>query len=158
MTDEQKALKDILFGMYHDSVAQCRHHETQRATVTSSVIAIDTIIIGLITFDKAINWLDVPLCLLLIILGVFGATFSLKHYERYLLSVERLRQYRQLLDEQFANNEILRLKDKADEIHAKRFPRLSKYKHHNFWVVLHLLMAVIGLVLMCIAVFNHNGQ
>jgi hypothetical protein len=154
MTDERKVLKEILFGMYQDSIAQCRHHEAQRATVTSSIIAIDTIIIGLITFDKAINWVDIPLSFLLIVLGIFGATFSLKHYERYLLFVERLRQYRQLLDEQFANNEILRLKNIADEIHSKRFPRLSKYKHHNFWMVLHLLMALIGVVLTCSAIIN----
>lgn len=157
MTDEQKALKEILFGMYQDSMAQCRHHEAQRATVTSSIIAIDTIIIGLITFDKAINLTDAPLCLLLIILGAFGAAFSLKHYERYLLFVERLRLYRQRLDEQFSNNEIAKVIEKANEIHSKRFPGLSKYKHHNFWVVLHLLMAVIGIVLMCVALLHRNA-
>ena len=101
MTDKRKILKDILYGLYQENVLQCRHDETQRATVTSSIIAIDTIIIGLITFDKAINWSDIPLSALLILLGIFGAAFTLKHYERYSLHVERLRQYRAELDREF---------------------------------------------------------
>jgi len=154
MTDEKKILKDILYGMYMDNITQCRHHETQRATVTSSIIAIDTIIIGLITFDKTINHIDIPLSILLIILGIFGATFTLKHYERYSLHVERLRQYRQALDEQFGNNEIMRLKNIADEIHAKRFPNLGRYTHHKFWIALHIFITAIALGLTGIAIFH----
>lgn len=154
MTDERKILKDILFALYTENVNQCRHHETQRATVTSSIIAIDTIIIGLITFDKTINLTDIPLAILLIILGIFGATFTLKHYERYSLCVERLRQYRKELDEQFGDNEILRLKNIADEIHAKRFPNLVRYTHHKFWIFLHVIITVIALVLTALAIFK----
>jgi len=154
MTDERKILKDLLFSLYSENVLQCRHHETQRATVTSSIIAIDTIIIGLITFDKAINATDIPLAILLIILGAFGATFTLKHYERYSLCVERLRQYRKELDEQFGDNEILRLKNIADERHAKRFPNLRKYTHHKFWIFLHVIIAAIAVVLTAIAIFR----
>jgi hypothetical protein len=155
MTDERKILKDILFALYSENVTQCRHHESQRATVTSSVIAIDTIIIGLITFDKVINYTDIPLSVLLIILGIFGATFTLKHYERYSLCVERLRQYRKELDEQFAGNEISRLRNIADDIHKKRFPTLVKYTHHKFWIFLHIIIIAIALTLTAIAVFSH---
>lgn len=155
MTEERKILKDILFALYSENVNQCRHHESQRATVTSSIIAIDTIIIGLITFDKVINYTDIPLSVLLIILGIFGATFTLKHYERYSLCVERLRQYRKELDEQFAGNEISRLRNIADEIHKKRFPHLVKYTHHKFWIFLHIIIIAIALTLTAIAVFSH---
>jgi hypothetical protein len=154
MTDERKILKDLLFALYSENVIQCRHHETQRATVTSSIIAIDTIIIGLITFDKAINRLDIPLSVLLILLGIFGATFTLKHYERYSLCVERLRQYRQELDKQFGDNEILRLKNIADELHQKRFPNLVRYTHHKFWIFLHLIITAIAITLTLISIFN----
>lgn len=154
MTDERKIVKDLLFALYSENVIQCRHHESQRATVTSSIIAIDTIIIGLITFDKAINGIDIPLAVLLIILGIFGATFTLKHYERYSLCVERLRQYRKELDEQFGNNEILRLKNIADERHAKRFPNLIRYTHHKFWIFLHIIITGIAVALTMIAIFK----
>jgi hypothetical protein len=153
MTDERKILKDILFSMYMENVTQCRHDESQRATVTSSIIAIDTILLGLITFDKLINRFDTPLSILLVILGLFGAAFTLKHYERYSLHVERLRQYRKELDLQFGNNEILRLQNIADELHAKRFPVLRRYTHHKFWVFLHVLITAIALVLTGIAIF-----
>ena len=153
MTDERKILKDILFALYSENVTQCRHHESQRATVTSSIIAIDTIIIGLITFDKVINYTDIPLSVLLVILGIFGATFTLKHYERYSLCVERLRQYRKELDEQFAGNEISRLRNIADEIHRKRFPNLIKYTHHKFWIFLHIIIIGIALTLTGLAIF-----
>ena len=156
MTEERKILKDILFALYNENVTQCRHHESQRATVTSSIIAIDTIIIGLITFDKVINHVDIPLSILLIILGIFGATFTLKHYERYSLCVERLRQYRKELDEQFAGNEILRLKNIADENHKKRFPNLVRYTHHKFWIFLHILITGIAMTLTAISIFSHT--
>lgn len=153
MTDEQKTLKEILFGMYQDNIASYRHHETQRATVTSSIIAIDAIIIGIVTFDKAINWLDTPLLILLIILGVFGAAFTAKHFERTSLHTERSRFLRKELDELFANNSLLRLRNEADKIHAKHFPILRKYRHHNFWIILHLIILTIGIGLMCLAIF-----
>jgi len=153
MKEEQKVLKEILLGMYHDNIASYRHHETQRSTVTSSIIAIDTIVIGIITFDKMINWLDAPLLILLIILGVFGATFTAKHFERASLHSERARQIRKELDELFAENTLAKLRHAADEIHAKNFPVLRKYRHHNFWILLHLIILTIGIGLACIAVF-----
>ena len=153
MTEERKILKDILFALYTENVTQCRHHESQRATVTSSIIAIDTIIIGLITFDKVINHIDIPLSILLIILGLFGVTFTLKHYERYSLCVERLRQYRKELDEQFADNEISRLRNIADEMHKKRFPNLVRYTHHKFWIFLHVIITAIAITLTAISIF-----
>ncbi len=153
MTDEQKTLKEILFGMYQDNIASCRHHEVQRSTVTSAIIAIDAIIIGIITFDKAINWIDAPLLILLMFLGIFGATFTAKHFERISLHSERARQLKKELDELFAGNTLIRLRNIADEIHAKRFPVLKKYRHHNFWIFLHLIILTIAIGLTCLAFF-----
>lgn len=153
MTDEQKVSKEILFALYQDNINQGRHHETQRSTVTSSILAIDTIIIGLITFDKCINGSDVPLTILVTALGIFGAAFTLKHYERYSLHMQRARLYRNKLDELFMDGLVLTLKKKADENNDKEFPKLKDLRLHYWWTALHLIVSVIGITLTIIAIF-----
>jgi len=153
MSDEQKILKELLVMMYQENVTQCRHHETQRATVTSSIVAIDTIIIALITFDRTLTSSDIPLTLFLILLGIFGATFTLKHYERYRMHLQRSRQYRRKLDELFANNNLEELKDKADEIHFAKHKDKTNFRHHYWWTGLHLAVTIIGITLIIIEVF-----
>jgi hypothetical protein len=153
MTDEQKVSKEILFGLYQDNINQGRHHETQRATVTSSILAIDAIIIGLITFDKCINSSDVPLTIFLTVLGIFGAAFTLKHYERYSLHMQRARVYRNKLDKIFMDGLVFTLKKNADEENDKEFPILKNLRLHYWWTALHLIVSVIGTVLTIIAIF-----
>lgn len=156
MIDKQKNLKEILVTMYEENVTQCRHHETQRSAVTSSILTIDTIIIGLITFDKAITSSDIPLSIFLFFIGLFGAGFSLKHYERYSLHLQRAREFRNKIDELFADNLILSLKIKADNEHEKYFPKFRKYRHHFWWIGIHLIVAAIGVTLTLIAIFFHQ--
>ncbi|MBD0328382.1 MAG: hypothetical protein ICV68_18350 [Pyrinomonadaceae bacterium] len=154
MAEEQNVLKELLLSMYRESVGQCRHHETQRATVTSAMITVYTFIIGLITFDKAITRADIPLLLFLIVLGAFGATFTLKHYERYRLHQQRSREYRNALDALFANNLIFELKQKADGINEKKFPYLKRLHHSYWWAALHGFVTFLGIILIVIAIFS----
>jgi hypothetical protein len=71
--EDRAALRDAYWKMYSENCIQARHHETQRSAVASAFIAIAGAVIGIITLDKALTPLDLPLALLLIALGVFGA-------------------------------------------------------------------------------------
>src|SRR5205823_6558463 len=59
--EDNSALRDVLWKMYHEHCTQGRHHETQRSSVASALIAISGGVIGLITFDKAVTATDLPL-------------------------------------------------------------------------------------------------
>jgi uncharacterized membrane protein YidH (DUF202 family) len=98
MTDEQKSFADVLMRMYQEHSTQGRHHELQRSSVVTAVIAVAGVVVGLVTYDRAITRSDLPLTVFLIALGVFGAAFAMKHYERFEFHMERARQHRTALD------------------------------------------------------------
>lgn len=157
-TDEQKIQKELLLAMYQECVTRCRHHETLRATITSSLIAIDAIIVGVITFDKNLIFTDIPLTILITLLGIFGIIFTLSHSERYLHYSERSRQYRNGLDENFANGLIEKGKKdakKSIEVILKngkfKFPKYLR--HHFLWSAIHVFILIIGFTLSIIAIF-----
>lgn len=158
LTDDQKIQKELLLAMYQECTTRCRHHETLRATITGSLIAIDTIIVGVITFDKSLILSDVPLTLLITFLGIFGVIFTLSHLERYLQYSKRGQQYQNTLDNTFTNGLIERGKKDAKaatNILLKNgkfnFPR---YLHHHFlWSMIHIFIFIIGLTLSIIAIF-----
>lgn len=172
--DNKDALIDILWKMYEEHVTEGRHHETQRATVTNLVIAIAAGVLALVTFDKAITLIDLPLTIFLIFLGVFGAAFSSKYYERFQLHMKRAREYRNALDDILStqigdSRRFLKdLKKAADEHHEQSFAdapegktnwqRWMSFIHrrglYQLWISFHLLITVLGLVLTILAFFR----
>jgi len=147
MTEEQKTIKELLLAFYQENASQCRHHETLRANVTSTIIAIDSIVIGLITLGQKISPIDRPLTIFLILLGLFGMIISLKHYERYKFHSGRCRQYRTKLDKLFTNGLILELQEEAKTEHEKSFFYLYKMRNYQWWAAIHLIVVVIGIIL-----------
>jgi hypothetical protein len=143
MTDKA----DILWNLYQQHCEWERHHEEQRASGTSILIAIAAGILGLITFDKHINNSDISLTVFLIIQGGFGALLAAKHYERFCMHRQRANKYRDILDTLFPEARIKALRREADKKNDREFPRLHKIRLHNFWIGLHLLIAMFGLIL-----------
>jgi hypothetical protein len=150
MSDEI-ALRDACWKLYAEHCTHVRHHESQRSTVAASILAIASAIIGLVTFDKGIIASDLPLTVLLVFLGGFGALFSAKQYERASLHTERARRYRDAVDATLDGGPLKALKREADVAHEKDFPRLEKLRLNKFWVALYLLLSAIGVALSIIA-------
>lgn len=151
--DDSSALRDALWKLYQEHCTHVRHHESQRATTASSFLAVAGAIVGLVTFDRAIGIADLPLTILLLFLGTFGALFSAKHYERASLHTERARHYRDAVDATFIGQPLKAIKCSADLSHAKAFPELEKLRLNKFWVGLYLLLAFLGLVLSLMAIW-----
>ena len=107
MANEIDALRECLWKVYLEEITQGRHHETQRVNVTNLVIAVAAAILALATFDKALNRSDLPLTIFLIVLGMFGAAFSSKHYERFRKHMLCARNYRNAIDATLPNLSIL---------------------------------------------------
>jgi hypothetical protein len=154
MSDDNAASRDVLWKMYQEHCTQGRHHESQRSTVISAVMAISAAVIGLVTFDKSIaGAADVPLAFLLIVLGAFGGGFAMKHYERFSLHMERARRHRDALDALLPGQPLRQLKQQADSAHNSQFPHLHKWRLHYWWLTLNLILAVVGVVLLVVAVW-----
>ncbi len=88
----------ILFELYKEQRDLGLHHEDQRAKVTGLMFTVATILIGLVVFDKTLTIFDLPAAILIITLGIFGALFSLKHYERFTFHRKRSRLLRDAID------------------------------------------------------------
>lgn len=153
MNDHQQ-LRETLWKLYQEHLTQFRHYENQRATVTASILAVGIALIGLITFDKIIGKFDLPMTLLLTFLGVFGAFFSAKQYEKAALNMDRARECRTAIDATFVNAPLERIRQAAIQKHQTRFPMVKKLKVHKFWISLYILLALIGFILSVIAVLR----
>ena len=154
MSDPNAVLIDSLWKMYQEQRTHIRHHESQRSSVAAALIAIAGALLGLITFDKAINLSDLPLTLFLLLIGSFGAIFSAKQYERSSLHTERASSYSDAIDELLDNHPLKRVKQDADARHTKQFPKLFHLRLNKFWLGMYLLVAFLGLVLSFVAAFH----
>lgn len=144
--------RDALWKMYQEHCTHMRHHETQRSTVASAMIAVASALLSVVTFDKALSLADVPLLLLVFALGVFGALFSAKQYERSAMHMERARAYRDALDMDLPGQPLITLKVRADRRHEAEFPRLHRLRVNKFWMGLYLFVATGGLSLAVVAI------
>ena len=146
--------KEILWRLYQDNYDNARHHESQRSTVTNFIILIAGGI-GTIVSAGGFTRQDLPLTLLVIGLGIFGALFSSSHYERYKRSKERAKAYLRELDFILFESEkeiFKEIKVTTDDKRKKKHPALNKlYDVHWLWMFLPLMVTVLGvaLTLMC---------
>lgn len=138
---------DSLWGMYLEHTTQGRHHEVQRATVTNFIIIVSGGILafvanGGVTRDK---WI---LASFLILIGLFGALFSAKQYERFRFHMVAAGKYRKEL-EQLIDNSLTGIRMTALSKHKSEFlPVLVKLRLHYFWSGFHLLIASLGVTLL----------
>ncbi|MDQ3798182.1 MAG: hypothetical protein M3384_01920 [Acidobacteriota bacterium] len=147
---KDKDTKEILWRLYQDNYVNARHHESQRSTVTNFIILIAggiSTIVSVGGFTKQ----DLPLALLLVALGIFGALFSLSHYERYKRSKERAKSYLRELDFLLFKGQeqvFKKIKRETDSERKRKHPKLHEiYDIHVMWISLPLMVAILGLVL-----------
>jgi hypothetical protein len=107
--------------------------------------------------DRPLALEQFPLAMFVILIGLFGALFSAKYYERVCMHTERARKYRDALEVRLPDTAITKLNREADAISKEKFPTLFGLRLHRFWVGLHLLVAALGVLLtVLIVVRNWN--
>lgn len=148
---------DLYLKLFQEYASEARHHEQQRATVTGFFSALAAGILTVVGIDKVLNVADIPAALFLVVIGVFGCVFSAKQYERFFVCMERARQYRLALQEAVPGSNIIELKRTADRKALERFPRLHVWRLGIFWVALHALIALLGILLFVLAIVGVGG-
>ena len=137
--------KDILLCMYQEHLKQARHQDNQRSTMANLILIISSGLLGFITFDKILNITDLPLAIFLFLLGLYGAVFSAKYYERYKLHYERSRKVREQIDRIFNQIEISILQKKADLKTKEVYPVIFDLRLYWLWISLMLIISIVGL-------------
>jgi hypothetical protein len=145
--------KDVLLSLLQNYYSRLEHYETQWSTVSNLLVIVAAAILAFVTFDQKLTVADLPLTLLLIFMGFFGAVFCEKLYERSLRIYVRVDLIRKALDEMLCSAVIEKIRDAGDQRHAKSFPwlhdtgRLSWVKVHRLWIAFHIFIALLGLIL-----------
>jgi hypothetical protein len=142
-------VNEILWRFYQENVTHGRHHETLRATTTTLLLAVAAGVLGLLGASHRwpLGHQDIPLCVFLIILGIFGAFFSAKYRERFEFHMNRAREYRNALDKSLPAAKINERRPLADQRTKKKYPWLYDRELWHFWMSLHILIAILGVTL-----------
>jgi hypothetical protein len=138
---------DVLLELYKEHCNWERHHESQRSSVSSILIAIAAGIIGIVTFDGHLNIFDIPLTVLLIVLGCFGSLFSAKQYNSFSLHQQRANKIRDALNTFVPDANILILRKEADIMTKNNFPIITRMRLYHFWNTVPVLIVIIGIIL-----------
>lgn len=144
MDDENVSLRDLLWKLYEENRAQVRHHESQGSVVSCVFVAVAAGVIVLASLDEAASFLDLARAVFLWVLGICGAVFSAKHYERSRLHTERASRYLAQLDSLFPGQPLKRPEDEAENKQKKESPALHRLRLNDFWIWLHVLIAAVG--------------
>jgi hypothetical protein len=151
VTKQSKPEVDVLLKLYEEQWTQVRHLENQRATVTNLIVVIASAILGFIV-QQGLSVEIIPVSLLLIVLGIYGALTSEKYYERIQLCIKRSTVFRDQVDKTYPKMNLAQIMKEFNVQHKERFPRLSKISLRSLWFSLHLAIALGGLTLSVIVV------
>jgi len=152
VSDELKIQKDLLWGMYSDVRTHARHAETLRANTVNLVLLVASALTAVITSDGHVERHELPVCLVIVAVGLAGLAFA----GSYRLRAERLRS---VLDAWFfasAEQTIAHVLAASDGSHEAsrvyRWTRRLTGSTHRFWLVVPTLVIVGGALLTVIAV------
>lgn len=150
--DDGDACRDAFWKIYQEHCSQGRHHENQRSTVATGLIAVAAAIAGLVTFDDKLTLIDLPLTLFIVAIGLFGALFSAKQYERFRFHMEAAGLHRDQIDSLLTCGTSLKsLRTQAKTANGDKFPRLYKLRLNCFWLGLYLFICALGVTLSVLA-------
>lgn len=153
--DITQVQKDLLWGLYQDVRGHSRHAETLRASAVNYMLVVASALVTVITFDKQINRFDLPLCLIVSVIGLISALFSASYAELYYRNRTRAGHLREHLDDVFfedrAQATLSQVLAGADAVHSKTkihgWSRRITGSTHLFWLVPPLVLFAIGVVL-----------
>lgn len=143
------APEDAVLAYWNENRAQFRQSESQRAVLTNYVLAIAAAISGLVV-QQHFKLLTLPLSILVVLIGLYGALAAAKYHERanYHLSQARALTQALVKSKDLPDNDPILSQYRTQ--HYQEYPRLSRLRLHWLWTGLHLGVAAYGLVLVII--------
>jgi len=162
-------ISEYLWRMYNEHRTQQRHHETQRGAVTTVTLALAGAVVAF-TGETSARLPAWPLAVFLIVLGLFGATFSLKQAERAQLNASIALVYRRRLEQELETSdftaEMLNSLDvDARKAHRQKWnwrtgrvemgsERGPLFRLYWFFVALNMLIVTAGVVILVLTLIG----
>lgn len=137
---------EVLLAFCQEQWVQARHTKDQRATISNLIIVVASVIIAFIS-QQRLNSQMIPLTILLIGLGLFGAFVSEKLYELFHYHHDKARHWQRRIDELHPNAHLNKLEGEASEHHTRQWSGFRRIRLHYLWLILHLAIALMGFVL-----------
>jgi hypothetical protein len=131
---------------------QLRQCETQRSILTNILIVVTAALSALIV-QQHFSLDVVPLCVFIMLAGLYGAIAVSKYHERASYHLSQARALTRDLVELGVLGADERLVQ-ARINHYRAFPRLHRIRLHDLWVVLHVAIMFYGLSLLSICIAN----
>ena len=143
---QSKTEVDVFLKLYEEQWIQVRHLEDQRATATNFIVVIASAMLGFIV-QQGLSVAILPVSLLLIVLGIYGALTSEKYSERIQLCIKRSTVFRDQIDKIQPEMNLAQIMKAYDVQHKERYPRLSRIGLRSLWLFLHLAITLGGIAL-----------
>jgi hypothetical protein len=144
---------EILLKYCEEHWAQARQSEDQRAVFSNIILLIASAILGILS-GKQLHSDVLPLSILLIVLGVFGALTSEKLYERFSYESSRAKIYGDRIFELCPDEKLDITKRLGLSDHKKKNSFLYGIHLHYLWLALHVSVSLAGIILTLIILFS----
>ncbi len=139
--------RDTLLEMFKHYMSEGRYHLDQRANTSNILLILATSVIGFIGIEQRPPEIGTFAGLFLMVLGVFGVIWSIKHHERYDFYLQRARGYRDELNKLLSPLDMNIINANADKITKEKWRLIYRTPNGLLWLTPHLLVVVIGICL-----------
>ena len=137
---------EAVLALWTEQREQMRQSESQRAVLTNYVLVIAAGLSGLVAQQRFAPS-TIPVCVLIILLGLYGALSAAKYGERANYHLSQARALVKTLVAAGVLGPDTELDD-ARQQHYRAFPRLYKIRLHWLWTGLHMGVAGYGVFLL----------
>ena len=139
-------VKDVLLAAYKEHADDVRQNENHRERMTTLIIAIGAGALGLAA--ARVDGMSISLLgVVLVVLGLYGAVFSFKQYERSRRHAAVLQNITDRLVELYPQTQLTKIREEAHTRHAANFPGMERLRLYHLWIGLPLMVSVVGVVL-----------
>jgi hypothetical protein len=139
------APEDAVLAYWHEHREQLRQSENQRAVLTNYVLAITAAISGFIV-QQHFEPRTLPLSVLIIIIGLYGAAAAAKYHERANYHLFQARALTRVLVDTGSLADHEAVLEEFRQQHYRKYPRLHRFRLNWLWTGLHLGIAMYGVV------------
>ena len=148
------APEDVVLAYWREHREQLRQSENQRAVLTNYVLVITAAISGFIV-QQHFEARTLPLSVLIIIIGLYGAVTAAKYHERADYHLFQARALTRVLVDAGSLADHEAVLEEFRQQHYGKYPRLHRLRLNRLWTGLHLGVAVYGIVLVIITWLIH---
>jgi hypothetical protein len=141
--------EDALMAYWKEQREQFRQSESQRAVLTNFVLVITAAISGLVV-QQHFNLRTLPVSVLIILIGLYGALATAKYHERAEYHLTQARALTRMLVDAGVVADSRAILQASRDTHYSKYPRLHRLRLHWLWTGLHLGIAAYGVALIII--------